>query len=104
MISYRPAAYAPRLAQAAILPSANAISPPVVSTGSGAPVPEGILWTALAGAAAYAAIQTGMRTKGFNSVLGWAGGIAAGLGALVGLTGILAPSAARTFPVRWYWS
>lgn len=29
--------------------------------------------------------------------------VGAGLAALVGLTGILAPSTARTFPIRWYW-
>lgn len=103
MISYRPQPYAPRMSQAVVAPAAPVLPAPSAIAPSGAPVPEGILWTALAGAAAYTAIQTGMRTKGFNSVLGWAGGIAAGLGALVGLTGILAPSAARTLPFRWYW-
>lgn len=96
MISYRPAAYTPRqLAQ-------GVISPAVVSTGGSSTPIEGLLWTALAGAASYAAIQTGMRTKGFNSVVGWTGGIAAGLAAVIGLAGVVAPSAARMLPVRWY--
>lgn len=99
MIAYRQQAWKPNLAQVTpVLPAPGTMAP------SGAPVPEGLLWTALAAAASYAAIQTGMRTKGFNSVLGWAGGIAAGLGALVGLTGVVAPSTARNLPVRWYWN
>jgi hypothetical protein len=92
------------MAQAVVAPAA-VVSPSVVAASpSGIAFPEGILWTALATAASYAAIQTGIRTKGFNSVVGWAGGVAAGLGALVGLAGILAPSAARSLPVRWYWA
>lgn len=104
MISYKPATWRPGMAQGVLTPAA-VVSPPVVAASpAGVAFPEGILWTALAAAASYAAIQTGMRTKGFNSVLGWAGGVAAGLGALVGVTGLLAPNAARSLPVRWYWA
>lgn len=79
---------------------------PSLTTGPGPvsiPAAESLIWTALSAAAAYGAIRTGIRETGFNRVAGYAGGIAAGLAALVGLTGILAPSAARTLPVRWYW-
>lgn len=81
------------------------VSTPVVSTPavSGAPVPEGLFWTTVAGAAAWAAIRTGMKEKGLVSLAGWVGGVGAGLAALTGLTGLVAPSAARTLPVRWYW-
>ncbi len=93
MIAYRPAAYtAPQLAQTIV---------PAVGT-TGAPVIEGLLWTGLAGAASYAAIRTGMREKGFTSVVGWAGGVAAGLAALIGLAGIVSPNTGRLLPVRWY--
>lgn len=83
---------------------------PVVAPVAAAPAtmpvafPEGIIWTGLAAAASYAAIRTGMKEKGLVSAAGWAGGIAAGLAALIGLTGILAPNVARGFPVRWYFA
>ena len=78
MIAYKPAAYTgPQLAQTSL---------PAIGT-TGAPVIEGLLWTGLAGAASYAAIRTGMREKGFTSVVGGAGGVAAGPAALSGLAG-----------------
>lgn len=92
MMAYRPPA--PRMSQA--------VAPAVVPVTTTEAFPESILWTGLAAAAAYAGIRTGMREKGLGSVAGWAGGVAAGLAALVGLTGILAPSTARTLPLRWY--
>jgi hypothetical protein len=61
-----------------------------------------MFWTSLAGAAAWAAIETGRRTTGVKSVAAWAGGIAAGLAALTGLAGVLAPSVSRSLPIRWY--
>lgn len=95
MIAYRPAAYtAPQLAQTIVTPAD--------STVGGAPVPQGLLWTALAGAASYAAIRTGMREKGFKSIVGWTGGVAAGLAALIGLAGIVSPNTGRLLPIRWY--
>jgi len=104
MNAYRPAPLRPP----AWRPPAGLARPVVMAqdvvTTPVAPVaiPEGLIWTALAGAAAYAGIRTGMRESGLASVAGWAGGIAAGLAALIGLTGILAPTAARGFPIRWY--
>ncbi len=104
MIAYRPIPYhQQRLAQAIVAPAPVVTAPASVAASTGAPVPEGLLWTALAGAAAWGSIRTGMREKGFVQIAGYAGGVAAGLAALLGLTGVLAPSAARTLPVRWYW-
>jgi hypothetical protein len=104
MIAYRPAPvqyqYHPRLSQV-VVPAA---SPAVVSTPTGAPLPEGLLWTALAAAASWAAIETAKNSKGFKQVAAWAGGIAAGLAALTGITGILAPNVARGLPIRWYYT
>ena len=106
MYSYAP----PRRLAQVVVPAAPAVAAPVVAPPSpsplaGAPVPEGLFWTALAGAAAWGAIRTGVRPKEstFMRAVGWGGGIAAGLAALVGLTGILSPATARTLPVRWYW-
>lgn len=97
----------PRMAQAIIAPApvvaAPSVAPTTPSALAGAPVPEGLFWTALAAAASYAALRTGMRETGFTSIVGWTGGVAAGLAAILGLTGIVAPTAARNFPVRWYW-
>lgn len=101
MFTYRPPAYHPRMAQV-VAPAVTTVAP-INGVTAGMPIPEGILWTAVSAAAAWAAIRTGMREKGLPSVAGWAGGVAAGLAALLGLTGVLAPSAARTFPFRWYW-
>src|SRR6185436_6298069 len=83
-VAFQPPAYRPaRLAQAVpILADEPVIQPPLV--------PEGIIWTSLAAAASYASIYTATHTdKGFLKVAGWAGGVAAGLAALIGLTGIL---------------
>lgn len=105
MYNFRPLPYRPQISQAIVTPVApTVVTPSVVSAG--APVPEGLFWTALAGAAAWAAIRTGLREKESTVVraAGWAGGVAAGLAALVGLTGVLSPAAARTLPVRWYWA
>jgi hypothetical protein len=99
MIGYQPPVYRPRLSQAVIVPAA---ATPVVSTPVAPGFPEGIFWTAIAGAAAWAAISTARQTTGFKSVAAWAGGIGAGLAALTGLTGILAPSVSRSLPLRWY--
>lgn len=105
MIAYRQA-WHPNLAQI-VTP---VVSPAVVSTApvsspvSGAPVPEGLFWTAVAGAAAYAGIYTGMKEKGgVVKWAGWIGGVGAGLAALAGLTGVLAPSTASRLPIRWFW-
>ena len=110
MINYRPPAYAPRLAQAVVGPAVVAPAPvvtsPVASATEGAPVPTGLFWTAVAGAAAWASIATATnpRSSTLLKVAGWVGGVGAGLGALLGLTGVVAPSTARTFPAfRWYW-
>jgi len=93
-------AYRPRIAQAVIAPA------PVVTTApaapAGAPVPEGLFWTGVAAAASYAGILTATREKGWKSAAGWVGGVAAGLAAVAGLVGVVAPSYNR-FPVRWYW-
>jgi hypothetical protein len=94
MINYAPPAIRHRLAQEVVPVSGS----PIVS-----PAVEGALWTALAASAAWAAIATGRREKGFKSVAAWAGGIASGVAALVGVTNILAPTVARTFPVRLNW-
>jgi hypothetical protein len=99
MISYQPPAYRPRLSQGVIVPAA---APVVTSPVVGPSFPEGLFWTALAGAAAWAAITTARQTTGFKSVAAWAGGIAAGLAALTGLTGVLAPNVSRNLPIRWY--
>lgn len=99
MVPYQPPAFRPRMAQV-VVPAVT----PVVSTPSGVAFPEGLFWTALAGAASVAGISTGMREKGLLSVIGWAGGIAAGLAALTGLTGVVAPTAARSLPLRWYFT
>ena len=106
MIAYRPAQiqaqYRPRLAQAVVVPAA--VEPTsIVPTPSGSPFPEGLLWTALAAAASWASIQTAQNTTGFKQVAAWAGGIAAGLAALTGITGLVAPSVARGLPLRWYY-
>lgn len=104
MIAYHPPAYRPRMAQ--IVGPGDAPLGPLVTTApaAGPSLPEGLLWTALAGAASWAAIQTGRNTKGFKSVAAWAGGVAAGLAALTGLAGVVAPKAARGFPIRWYFN
>lgn len=105
MYGYQPLPYRPQMAQAVVLPS-SPVSPAVVSpAASTSIVPEGLLWTALAGGAAWAAIRTGLRSKESTlvRVAGWGGGVAAGLVALSGLVSALAPSAARNLPVRWYW-
>lgn len=105
MINYRPPAYAPRLAQAVIAPAPVVTSPAAAAT-EGAPVPTGLFWTAVAGAATYASLATAMnpRSSTFMKVVGWVGGVGAGLGTLLGITGIVAPQTARTFPAfRWYW-
>jgi len=95
-----------RMAQVAVPVTAPVVAaPPASVVPAGAPVPEGLFWTALAGAASYAAIQTATR-KGESTwvrAAGWAGGVAAGLAALTGLAGVVAPSYAKSFPVRWYW-
>jgi hypothetical protein len=102
MYNFSPPVYHPRMSQAIVAPAVV----PSSAGPMGAPVPEGLFWTALAAGASWAAIQTGMRKseKTFTRVAGWSGGVAAGLAALIGLAGVLAPSAARTFPVRWYWT
>lgn len=104
MISYQPPVYRPRLSQAVVVPAVGPAAPIVAVPDAGMNVgfPEGIFWTAVAGAAAWAAITTARQTTGFKSVAAWAGGIGAGLAALTGLTGILAPSVSRTLPIRWY--
>ena len=84
MISYQPPVYRPRLSQAVVVPAVAPAAPVVSVPDAGVPFPEGIFWTAIAGAAA------------------WAGGIGAGLAALTGLTGILVPSVSRSLPLRWY--
>ena len=103
MNAYRPAAYRPTQYRAPFMAQVPAVvqTAPVPATAPMA-IPEGLLWTSLAAAAAYAGIRTGMKEKGFLSVVGWAGGIAAGLAALTGLTGVIAPTVARGFPIRWY--
>jgi uncharacterized membrane protein YjjB (DUF3815 family) len=103
MIAYRPAPtqyqYHPRLAQV-VVPAAA----PVVSAGpTGSAFPEGLLWTALAAAAAWASYQTTQNTTGFKQVAAWAGTLAAGLAAVTGITGLVAPSVARGLPLRWYY-
>lgn len=102
MIAYRPPQYHPGLAQV-VVPAA---APAVVSTTAGTPFPQGLLWTALAAAAAWAAIETARdpRTKGFKQVAAWAGGVAAALAALTGITSVVAPSVAPTLPFRWYYT
>lgn len=100
-VAFQPPAYRPTYLGQVVVPPA-----PVVETPKTVPVtvPEGIVWTALAAAAAYASIYTATHSKeGLLKVAGWAGGIAAGLAALTGATGLLAPTVARTFPIRWYW-
>jgi hypothetical protein len=108
MIAYRPAQiqaqyqYHPRLAQGVIVPTA--VQPTsIVPTQTGSPLPEGLLWTALAAAASWASIQTAQNTTGFKQVAAWAGGIAAGLAALTGIAGVIAPNVARGLPLRWYY-
>lgn len=103
MIAYRPAPvqYRPRLSQV-VVPAA--VETAAVVPAAGAPFPEGLLWTALAAAASWASIQTAQNTKGFKQVAAWAGGIAAGLAALTGLAGVVAPNVARGLPIRWYYS
>jgi len=93
--------YRPHIAQAVVAP-APVVTTPAAPAGIGAP--EGIVWTAVAAAAAYAGIKTGMRgnESNFTRAAGWVGGVAAGLAALAGLVGVVAPSYNR-FPVRWYW-
>jgi hypothetical protein len=91
--------YRPHIAQAIVAPG------PVVTTpapSSGMPAPEGLVWTAVAAAASYAGILTATREKGWKSAAGWVGGVAAGLAALAGLVGVVAPTYNK-FPVRWYW-
>lgn len=102
MISYQPPVYRPRLSQAVVVPAVAPAAPVVTVPDAGVGFPEGIFWTAIAGAAAWAAIDTARRTTGFKSVAAWAGGIGAGLAALTGLTGILVPNVSRNLPIRWY--
>lgn len=103
MYDYRPLAYRPRFGQAVVTTAPAVVAPAPVASPT--IVPEGLLWTALASAASWAAIRTGLRAKESTlvRVAGWGGGVAAGLVALAGVAGLLAPSAARTLPVRWYW-
>ena len=91
--------YRPRIAQAVIAPAPVVTAP---SPTAGAPVPEGLFWTAVAAAASYAGILTATREKGWKSAAGWVGGVAAGLAAVAGLAGVVAPTYTR-FPIRWYW-
>lgn len=106
MIAHRPT-WQPNMGQAVVTP-VTPVTTPVVTTAPGTvvpgtPVPEGLFWTAVAGAAAYAGIYTGIKEKkGFVKYVGWVGGVGAGLAALAGLTSVLAPSAARQLPIRWY--
>ena len=97
--------YRPRMAQTIVAPAAPVVTSPAPAVPVPTTMTESLVWTALAAGASYAAIQTAMRkdTKPAAKVAGWAGGVAAGLLALTGLTGILAPTAARSLPVRWYW-
>lgn len=104
MIAYRQQAWKPNLSQAVVVPSSAGITDIRQATGVttvGSPV-QGLLWTTVASAAAYAAIRTAMREKGFASIAGYVGGIGAGLAALMGLIGIVSPATAQTIPVRWY--
>jgi len=102
MISYQPPVYRPRLSQAVVVPAVAPAAPVVSVPDAGVPFPEGIFWTAIAGAAAWASIATAQRQTGWKSAAAWAGGIGAGLAALTGLTGILVPSVSRSLPLRWY--
>lgn len=103
MVPYRHPAFRPALRQAIVTPVAPVTTPALtVPSAPSAPLIESLFWTALASAAAWASIRTGMREQGFAKAAGWAGGVAAGLVALTGLAGILAPTAARALPVRWY--
>jgi hypothetical protein len=104
MIQYKQA-WRPHMGQAVVTPVTPVVaaSAPASAPLAGAPVPEGLFWTAVAAAASWASIQTALDKKGVASIAGWVGGVGAGLAALAGLTGILAPSAARTLPIRWYW-
>ena len=101
--AFRPIAFQPP----AYRPPSLGQGPAVITTEQPKTVPvampEGLVWTAAAAAAAYAGIYMGLKEHGVKSVVGWVGGIAAGLAALTGLTGVLAPTVARTFPIRWYW-
>jgi hypothetical protein len=101
------APYRPRMSQPIIAaPTPAVVAPSVVAPTVSTPMTESLLWTALAAGASWAAIQTALRkdTKTVAKIAGWAGGVAAGLVALTGLTGVLAPTAARELPVRWYWA
>lgn len=102
MIAFQPPVYRPRLSQAVVLPTPIADAAVVAAPSTGMGFPEGIFWTAIAGAAAWAAIDTARRTQGWKSAAAWAGGIGAGLAALTGLTGILVPNVSRNLPIRWY--
>lgn len=102
MIAYQPPVYRPRLSQSVIVPAVGPAAPVVSVPDTGIGFPQGIFWTAVASAAAWASIDTARRTDGWKSAAAWAGGIGAGLAALTGLAGILVPSVSRTLPLRWY--
>ena len=99
MIAHRPT-WQPNMGQAVLTPGPAVSTPGTIVPGT--PVPEGLFWTAVAGAAAWAGIYTGLQAKGVVKYAGWVGGIGAGLAALAGLTTVLAPNAARQLPIRWY--
>lgn len=101
MYPYAPPIRPPRMAQTLVSTSPGVISTP--GAPESGPSLQGLLWTSLAAAASYAAIRTGIREKGFTRVVGWSGGVAAGLAGLVGLVGLISPSTTRTLPVRWWY-
>jgi len=107
MIAHRPTWQ--NMGQAIVTPvvgPAVVTSAPASSSGTvvpGTPVPAGLFWTAVMGAAAYAGIRTGLKDKTYVKYVGWVGGVGAGLAAVAGLTSLLAPDYARTLPIRWYY-